>query len=130
MKFKAEITNKDVFEDLLRVQVRFTSEDGSVIIQDAYESKTPNTTWLQDKITNKIKQLEDFFIYIESIKLGVFENKSIEPTEVTIFIENYNKYLKLKNLAALNIIADDNKDLIALQKTLATTYNAEYLNII
>ena len=83
MKYTAEITNKDISDGLLTVQVRFTSEDGRVIVQDAPHTRSAqDPDWLINAIKRKAKELEGLDSFIETIPMGEIPTDTPPPPAI------------------------------------------------
>lgn len=131
MKYTAKITNKDIFDGLLRVQVKFTSEDGNSIIQDSYETSSPSDNWPSDIILKKVSDLEKVFEFKDSIELGeVLKKTKPEKTSKELFNEKFERYSKLNTLLTLGIIDSENSEITSLKNELINSYTSNHLNAI
>lgn len=136
MKYTAEVTNKDLFDGLLVVQVRYISEDGSKIIQDSYSTRSSqDENWLQNNITRKLKELEELEVFVEKIPLGQI---STEVSEVTVEIpssakeqykEDLAKFNKMVQIIRQGIITADNSEFVELQQKLKDNFQSDYIDL-
>lgn len=139
MKYTAEITNKDLFDGLLVVQVRYISEDGSKIVQDSYSTRSAqDENWLQNNINRKIKELEELELFIEQIPLGEITVDTPlviqgEKTQAELDKEAYkvdlDKFNKLVQILRQGFITVDNEEFITLQQKLKDNFKSDYIDL-
>lgn len=136
MEFKAEITNKDIIDDRLVVQVRFRSEDGKRIVQDSYTTRGgQDADWLINNINRKLKELEELPAFVEAITLGEVELSKKDLIDERVktpkeeYLEDYHNFSKLFDLYRKGIIEENNKKLVDLRKKLKDNLDFEYLDI-
>lgn len=136
MKYTAEVTNKDLFDGLLVVQVRYISEDGSKIIQDSYSTRSgQDDNWLQNNINRKLKELEELEVFVEKIPLGqisleetVTESPSPNSAKEE-YKEDLAKFNKMVQIIRQGIITADNAEFIALQQKLKDNFQSDYIDL-
>lgn len=134
-KYTAEITNKDVFDGELVLQIRYIGDDGTIVQDSARTRDTQDENWAKDLIARKIKSLEELPSFIESISLGevsLVKEEPVAPIKTTKeeWLENYYNYSKLFDLYRKGLIEENNKKLVDLRQSLKDTLNLEYLDII
>lgn len=139
MKYTAEITNKDISDGLLTVQVRFTSEDRKVIVQDAFSTRSAQEeNWLTNMVIRKARELEELDALLESIETGdvpiphTAASTTAKPSANTAKdaykadLETLNAYANAMRKGATD---EKNVDFVALQKRLAKNFKKEYLDL-
>lgn len=137
MKYTCEITNKDLFDGVLVVQARFTSEDGTKIVQDSFSTRSgQDENWLTDSIARKVKELEELDTFVETIPLGevVLPTKTEEViTPPSSAKEEYKadleKFNKMVQVLRQGFISQDNAEFLTLQQKLKDTFKSEYLDL-
>lgn len=133
MKYTAEITERDILEGLLRVQVRFTSEDGTKIVQDYYETRSlQDQDWLINAINRKASELEGLDAFIDTIPIGKVTTEPI-ITPATTAKDAYKADLlmfnKLVSILRSGFIEADNSDFVAVQQRLKDNFDSSYLDL-
>ena len=133
MKYTSEITNKDISDGLLTVQVRFTSEDRSVIVQDAFSTRSPqDPDWLMNAINRKASELEGLDAFIETIPIGevVADTPVVVPTTARdIYKADLALFNKLTNILRQGFIDADNADFVAVQDRLRVNFDSSYIDL-
>lgn len=134
-KFTAEITNKDVFDGELVLQIRYIGDDGTIVQDSARTRDTQDENWAKDLIARKIKSLEELPSFIETIPLGEVDLTKEEPVVPTktpkeLWLEDYYNYSRLFDLYRKGLIEENNKKLVDLRQSLKDTLNLDYLDII
>lgn len=134
MKYTAEITNKDIFDGLLVVQVRFTSEDGTNIVQDSFSTKSwQDDNWIKSAIKKKIDDLQGVENLKEIIPIGIIDlDAEVVPLpnaakeEYAADLATFNKMI---TVLRKGFIETDNADFVALQTKLKDNFQPEYLDL-
>lgn len=134
-KFTAEITNKDLIDGELILQLRYIGDDGTIIQDSARTRDTQDEGWAKNLIARKIKSLEELPDFINTITLGEVAITKEEPglkvkTSKEEYLEDYQNFSKLFHLYRQGIIEEDDKKLTDLRKKLKDNLNLEYLDII
>jgi len=133
MKYTSEITNKSISDGLLSVQVRFTSEDGSIIVQDAFHTRSPqDSDWLINAINRKAAELEGLDDFIETIPLGeVVVDPVVTPplTARDTYKADLALFNKLTNILRQGFIDADNAELLAVQQRLRDNFDSSYIDL-
>ena len=134
MKYTSEITNKDISDGLLTVQVRFTSEDRSVIVQDAFSTRSmQDPDWLINAINRKAAELEGLDAFIETIPMGEVTAATIPTPLPTTARDIYKADLalfnKLTGVLRLGFIEADNADFVAVQLRLRDNFDSSYIDL-
>lgn len=133
MKYTSEITNKDISDGLLTVQVRFTSEDRSVIVQDAFSTRSPqDPDWLINAINRKATELEGLDAFIDTIPIGEVAPDTTTPTPATardIYKADLALFNKLTNILRQGFIDADNADFVAVQDRLRVNFDSSYIDL-
>jgi hypothetical protein len=135
MIYTAEITNKDITNGELVIQIRYTGDDGTIIQDSARTRDTQDENWATDLIARKIKSLQELPAFIDSITLGEVTIVKDEPVEKTKtpreqWLEDYGNFSRLFDLYRKGIIEEDDKKLIDLRQKLKDRLNLEYLDIL
>lgn len=133
-KYTAEITNKDVIDGELVLQIRYIGDDGTIIQDSARTRDTQDENWAKTLIARKIKSLEELPSFIDSISLGevtlLEEDKVVKTkTPKEEYLEDYNNFSRLFSLYRQGIIEENDKKLIDLRQKLKDNLNLEYLDI-
>ena len=133
-KYTAEITNKDIVNGELIIQIRYTSDDGTIIQDSAKTRDTQYADWAKDLIARKIKSLEELPNFVDNIPLGAVSIVKEEPvvkvkSQKEEFLEDYYNFGKLFMLYRQGIIEENNKKLVDLRQKLIDNLNLEYLDI-
>jgi len=133
MKYTSEITNKDISDGLLTVQVRFTSEDRSVIVQDAFSTRSQqDPDWLINAINRKAGELEGLDAFIETIPLGEVEVDTpvvVPTTARDIYKADLALFNKLTNILRQGFVDADNADFVAVQDRLRVNFDSSYIDL-
>lgn len=134
MKYTSEITNKDISDGLLTVQVRFTSEDRSVIVQDAFSTRSPqDPDWLINAINRKASELEGLDAFIETIPIGevagVIPAQPVEDTPRQAYEKDLQTFNKLVSILRQGFIEADNADFVAVQQRLKDNFDSSYIDL-
>jgi hypothetical protein len=136
MKYTAEVTNKDLFDGLLVVQVRYISEDGSKIIQDSYSTRSSqDDNWLQNNINRKLKELEELEVFVEKIPLGQVSLETPEVVDQVLnsakeqYKEDLTKFNKMVQIIRQGIITADNSEFVELQQKLKDNFQSDYIDL-
>ena len=133
MKYTSEITNKDISDGLLTVQVRFTSEDRSVIVQDAFSTRSPqDPDWLMNAINRKALELEGLDAFIDTIPIGEVTPDTpvfVPTTARDIYKADLALFNKLTNILRQGFIDADNADFVAVQDRLRVNFDSSYIDL-
>jgi len=134
-KFSAEITNKDLIDGELIIQIIYRGDDGSIIMDSARTKGAQDENWAEKIIAKKIADLENLPTFVDSITLGEVTLTEKAPTAVEAtpkdqFLKDYQKFSKLFMLVRQGLLDIDNKEFTNLQQSLKDTFNLEYLDII
>jgi len=134
MKYVAEITNKDIFDGVLVIQVRFTSEDGTKIVQDSFSTKSgQDPDWITKAIERKMKDLEGVEDLKENIPIGVVDIETAVTPPIATAKQQYAKDLedfnKMVTVLRKGFITSDNAAFVALQAKLKDNFQPEYLDL-
>lgn len=132
MKYTAEITNKDIIDGELVIQIRYTGEDGTIIQDSARTRSTQDENWAANLITQKIESLEKLPEFVDTISLGQVIITKQAPTTKTPkeeYLEDFNNFSNLFDLYRKGIILEDNEQLTSLRQKLKNNLNLEYFNI-
>ena len=137
MKYTGEITNKDVIDGVLVIQLRYTSEDRSKIIQDSVTTKVAqDDNWITNIILQKCKELEDLDNFSDNINIGEIEVNSVKPVEtnpVDLAKETYKQDLstfnKMVSVFRQGLISQYDEAFVSLQKKLKDNFKPEYLDL-
>lgn len=137
MKYTAEITNKDIIEGLLTLQLRYTSEDRSIIIQDSISTRSPqNDQWLKNEIKRKITELEGLDEFIQTIEIGDFSleqtnTKSIKTIDIDKeqYQNDLNEFNTLVGIISKEIITSNHEYFVSLHEKLKTNFKIEYIDL-
>jgi len=134
-KYTAEITNKDLIDGELIIQIRYTGDDGTIIQDSARTKGVQDEGWAEKIIAKKIADLENLPNFVDSITLGevtLTEKVTVveESTPKEQFMKDYAKFSKLFMLVRQGLLDIDNKEFTNLQQSLKDTLNLEYLDII
>lgn len=131
-KYTAEITNKDLINGELVIQIRYTGEDGTIIHGSARTRDVQDENWASNIIAQKIASLEGLPNFIESITLGevvIAGEQTPSKTPKEEYLEDYNNFSRLFDLYRKGIIEENNKKLTDLRQKLKDNLNLEYFNI-
>ena len=133
MKYTAEITNKDIIDGELVIQIRYTGDDGTILQDSARTKDIQDKDWVKKLITRKIKSLEKLPIFTGTISLGevdLVEEESVVKTKTSKeeWLEDYNYYSRIFDLFRKGIIKEDNKKLVYLRQKLKDTFNINYID--
>lgn len=133
MTYSSEITNKDISDGLLTVQVRFTSSDRSVIVQDAFSTRSQqDPDWLINAINRKAAELEGLDSFIETIELGEVVLPTVVSVPTTardIYKADLATFNKLTNILRQGFIDADNPDFLAVQLRLRDNFDSSYIDL-
>lgn len=133
-KYTAEITNKDLIDGELILQLRYIGDDGTIIQDSARTRDIQDENWATNLIARKIKSLEELPTFIDTIQLGeviISKEEPVTPTKTSReeWLEDYSNFGRLFNLYRQGIIEEDNKKLTDLRQKLKDGLNLEYLDI-
>lgn len=133
-KYTAEITNKDLIDGELIIQIRYTGDDGTIIQDSARTTNVQDENWATNLIARKIASLEELPTFIDTISLGEVTIIKEEPvikikTPEEEYLEDYNNFSKLFDLYRKGIIEENNEKLVNLRKKLKDNLNFEFLEI-
>ena len=131
-KYTAEITNKDIIDGELVIQIRYTGDDGTIIQDSARTRDTQDEDWAKNLIKRKIKSLEKLPTFVDTISLGEVDTteepivKTKTPKEE--WLEDYAYYSRLFDLYRKDIIKDTNKKLNDLRQKLKDNFDINYID--
>lgn len=134
-KFTAEITNKDLIDGELVLQIRYIGDDGTIVQDSARTRGAQDDNWATEIIARKIESLEKLPEFIDKITLGEVNIVKEEPviktkTPKEEWLEDYSTFSRLFNLYRQGIIEEDDKKLVDLRQKLKDGFNFEYLDIV
>lgn len=135
MKYTCEITNKDLIDGQLVVQVIFKSEDGSRILNDSFITRSEqDEDWLKRAIKRKLKELEGLESFVETIPLGKFNDvEDVIDNQPLSAKDEYKadliKFEKLVSILRKGFIKQDNKEFVELQQKLRDNFTIEYIDL-
>lgn len=135
-KFKGEITNKDIVDGELILQLRYIGDDGTIIQDSARTTDTQDENWVTNLIARKIASLEELPTFVDTIPLGevniVKDNLLIEKIKLPReqYLENLDQFSRLFMLVRYGIIDEDNNKVIELRHKLRDNLNLDYLDIL
>lgn len=135
MKYTAEITNKSIHEGLLTLQLRYVSEDRSVIIQDSISTRSPqDDNWYLDAIKRKCSELEGLDVFLETIPIGIVEidlpkTKKIVDIGKEQYKQDLSEFNVLVSILSKEIITQDNEHFLKLHKKLKDNFKIEYIDL-
>ncbi len=134
MKYVAEITNKDIFDGVLVIQVRFTSKDGTKIVQDSFSTKSgQDSDWITKAIERKMRDLEGVEDLKENILIGVVDVETVVTPPTTTAKQEYAADLanfnKMVSVLRKGFIEADHAAFVALQTKLKNNFQPEYLDL-
>ena len=134
MKYTAEITNKDLNEGLLVIQVRYVSEDNTSIVQDSYSTRSvQDANWLQDNIDRKLRELEELDLFVETIELGVIvpgvKPDTVPNTAKEVYKQDLERFNKLVQILRQGFVESDNAEFVALQTKLKQDFSSDYIDL-
>lgn len=134
-KYTAEITEKNIFDGELVLQLRYIGDDGTIVQDSARTRNTEDEDWIKTIIARKIESLEKLPDFVDTITLGEVVITKEEPvakvkTSKEEYLEDYQNFSKLFHLYRQGIIEEDNKKLTDLRQKLKDNLNLEYLDII
>ncbi len=131
-KYTAEITNKDIIDGELVIQIRYTGNDGTIIQDSARTRETEDDNWAKKIIARKIKSLEKLPDFVDTIFLGEVDTteEPIVKTKTTKeqWLEDYNYYSRLFDLYRKDIIKENNKKLVDLRQKLKDNFDINYID--
>jgi len=133
MKYTAEITNKDIIDGELVIQIRYTGDDGTIVQDSARTRDVQDEDWAKSLIARKIKSLEELPNFVDTIFLGAADLTNKEPVLKTNtlkeeWLEEYRYYSRMFDLYRKGIIKEDNKKLVDLRQTLIDTFDINYID--
>lgn len=133
MKYTAEITNKDIIDGELVIQIRYTGDDGTILQDSARTRDIQDEDWAKSLIVQKIKSLEELPNFVDTIFLGAVDLTNKEPVLKTKtlkekWLEEYRYYSKMFDLYRKGIIKKDNEKLVDLCQTLIDTFDINYID--
>ena len=135
MKYTAEITNKDLNEGRLIVQVRYVSEDSTSIVQESYSTRSgQDPNWLQNNIDRKLRELEELDLFVDTIELGVIV-PGVRPDIVTpntakeVYKQDLERFNKLVQILRQGFVESDNAEFVALQAKLKQDFSSDYIDL-
>jgi len=133
MKYTAEITNKDIIDGELVIQIRYTGDDGTIVQDSARTRDVQDEDWAKSLIARKIKSLEELPNFVDTIFLGAADLTNKEPVLKTKtlkeeWLEEYRYYSRMFDLYRKGIIKEDNKKLVDLRQTLIDTFDINYID--
>jgi len=134
MKYTAEITNKDLSEGLLVIQVRYVSEDNTSIVQDSYSTRSvQDANWLQDNIDRKLRELEELDLFVDTIELGVIipgvKPDTVPNTAKEVYKQDLERFNKLVQILRQGFVESDNAEFVALQAKLKQDFSSDYIDL-
>lgn len=135
-KYTAEITNKDIIDGELILQLRYIGDDGTIIQDSARTRDTQDENWVTNLIAKKIASLEELPTFVDTIQLGevniVKDNLLIERIKLPReqYLEDLDQFSRLFMLVRYGIIDEDNNKVIELRHKLRDNLNLDYLNIL
>lgn len=134
-KYTAEITNKDLIDGELILQLRYIGDDGTIIQDSARTRDIQDEGWAKNLIARKIKSLETLPDFKDTITLGEVDLTEEVPvvkikTSKEEYLEDYQNFSKLFHLYRQGIIEENNQKLVDLRQKLKDNLNLEYLDII
>jgi hypothetical protein len=134
-KFTAEITNKDLIDGELVLQIRYIGDDGTIIQDSARTRGAQDDNWATEIIARKIESLEKLPEFIDKITLGevnIVKEIPTTPTKTSKekWLEDYNTYSRIFDLFRKGIIEEDNTKFVAAKQKVKDNFNFEYLDII
>ncbi len=133
MKYTSEITNKDISDGLLSVQVRFTSEDGRVIVQDAFHTRSAqDPDWLINAIKRKADELEGLDAFIETVPIGEIPTDTPPPPPSTAkdaYKADLDLFNKMVGVLRSGFIDADNAEFLAVQQRLRDNCDSSYIDL-
>lgn len=134
-KYTAEITNKDLIDGELIIQIRYTGYDGTIIQDSARTKGAQEEGWAEKIIAQKIADLENLPTFVDSITLGevTLTEKApivVEATPKEQFMKDYQKFSKLFMLVRQGLLDSDNKEFTDLQQKLKDSLDLEYIDVL
>ena len=133
MKYTSEVTNKDISDGLLSVQVRFTSEDRKVIVQDAFHTRSAqDPDWLINAIKRKADELEGLDAFIETIPIGEIPTDAPLPAPTTArdaYKADLDLFNKMVGVLRSGFIDADNAEFLAVQQRLRDNFDSSYIDL-
>ena len=134
-KYTAEITNKDLIDGELVIQIRYTGDDGTIIQDSARTKGAQDEGWAEKIIAKKIADLENLPTFVDSITLGevTLTEKApivVEATPKEQFMKDYQKFSKLFMLVRQGLLDSDNKEFTDLQQKLKDSLDLEYIDVL
>ena len=134
-RFTAEITNKDLIDGELIIQIRYTGDDGTIIQDSARTKGAQDEGWAEKIIAKKIADLENLPTFVDSITLGevTLTEKApivVEATPKEQFMKDYQKFSKLFMLVRQGLLDSDNKEFTDLQQKLKDSLDLEYIDVL
>lgn len=133
-KYTAEITEKNIFDGELVLQLRYIGDDGTIVQDSARTRNTEDEDWIKTIIARKIESLEKLPDFVNTITLGevvITKEDPVIPTKTPKeeWLEDYNTYSRIFDLFRKGIIEEDNQKLVDLRQKLKDNFSFEHLDI-
>jgi hypothetical protein len=145
MKWTGTITNKDIIDGELTIQIAYRSEDNRTLNDSATTRGGQDDLWATNIVARKVKELEELDNFITTIPIGevkvetvvdntvvskVNSNTTVSNPMKETFRKDYNTYLKMIEAIRKNIMPETHKDFVAMKKKLTDNLKVEYLDIL
>ncbi len=126
--YKVEIVKKNITKGKLIVEVLFTKDEES--FSDIFETtQSQDSNWISEQIKRRLGHLNSLIELSNNITLGEFLQKEKVKSEVDIYREKTNLYLKYMDTARLGVITPDRPVIQELRKWLRDNFKDEYINL-
>jgi len=130
----SEIITKNIVNGLLKVEVKFTKDDGTNFI-DRYETRSEqDSNWLINNIKRRLTELETIQTFADNIPLGIID-VNVEPTttvtntpvsEYKLKLDEFNKMVEF---IKKGIITENNLDFIETKQWLKDNFSKDKINL-
>lgn len=145
MKWTGTITNKDIIDGQLIIQIAYRSEDNRTLNDSATTRGGQDDLWATNIVARKVRELEELDNFITTIPIGEVKVETVVDNTVVskvnsnttvvnpmkeTFRKDYNTYLKMIEAIRKNIMTETNKDFVAMKKKLTDNLKVEYLDIL
>lgn len=131
MAWKATVTNTDVTNGALRIDVTYT--DGTALVRERIETRSgQSATWLTDTVKRRITELAGVDDLVASIPLGpvtIPEDPPPSNTPRDQYIFKLNQFNAALNAMRMGLITEDAQAFANLRTWLRTNFLPEYLDL-
>lgn len=131
MAWTAAVTNTDVTNGLLRIDVEYS--DGTTRVRERIETRSgQSATWLTDAVKRRIAELAGVDALVTSIPLGPVTIPDDPPPSSTPrdqYVHKLNQFNAALNAMRMGLITEDAQAFAILRTWLRTNFLSEYLDL-